>query len=268
MLDVTNNSFGSIDVPLEEVIFSRCKDLGIKLNEFTIKDFSELDSILETHRNILVNADVSFLNYSETFIKSDTAQNRHFIVIETGSKGDYLIKDGYIPSLPPTQYKGVCNFDNAFISNSLFYMLECPPRIITTSNKDLERNILQSIESFNENLKIADCYNFLISNIKEKINCKECLYEIAVNLSIGGIVASKKFFFEHVVNLLNNTEYMTMFNVINSKFFTMRILLIKLSFTKSGRDLENIINRIIEIKDYELKVLDSIYDEISKIPRA
>ena len=101
-------------------------------------------------------------------------------------------------------------------------------------------------------------YEFLRSNIKEKFNCRNSLYEIAVNLSIGGTVASKKIFFEHVVNITNNMEYISIFNEINSKYFKLRILIIKLSFTSAKRDLENVINKIIEIEEYETKILDSI----------
>jgi|SRR5690625_612506 len=243
-----NKSSHYLTVPIEKSIMQDIKKIGMKLCEVKEPNINKLDYLLNNKKRIILCIDSKNLYYSETYTKTPTSLGNHFINVFTGSQGYYSVYDGYIPTIPISNYIGDIHLTESAIQNSIIYTLEYDDLIENDNDYKLE-SMLLSLKNYKTSINESNPFQSLSQELITGNLNSTTLFEIAVSLVAEGVFSTRILFFNAAKNLVNlNEDIIKKYYNLHDIYFALRLSLIKYSFTKSEKDLETVIKNIEKIE--------------------
>lgn len=248
---------------LEMMVNMSLDDCGIEIKNIPVHCRLELIALLRKFGMLLLKIDCRYLEYAEVFKNAFTEQRKHYIVVKDVIDDYIEIADTYIPSTPITIYEGKLKIPEDGFENMEFKFVDISGMKERRGLKNsiiLEKMMLGYLSNIDEVYKrfLLNLDYIRLSDSDSK--CKKILlYEMATALSVSGTIASRKIFYTLLKEIGTVPDALVLdMSKVASKYNTLRLLLLKAYVNLNKENLDNIIQKAQEIKEFEFVIYTKI----------
>lgn len=257
-----------------------CRNTGLHLNVISgIDGLEDLRRYKNHTECILCGVNSRELHYAKAF--SEGLEDTHFINIYGVTDSGIVIKDSYIPTKPVSSYEGEYEISDTFFEGTMFWGYDLRQFNLKTNYAFTKEDFFPLEDMFKIELDILDeptskevtigkkAWEKYISDIEELYDLpgeeiERKAYKMATDLATSGGVAARKYLLTVLINIGFEREKVEELQEILNGYFLLQLLLVKISFTKSKKEISRLKRNLMELEEKEIDFFQEMLQFINR----
>lgn len=192
-----------------------------------------------------------------------------------------MIKDSYIPTKPVSSYEGEYEISDTFFEGTMFWGYDLRQFNLKTNYAFTKEDFFSLEDMFKIELDILDeptskevtigkkAWEKYISDIEELYDLpgeeiERKAYKMATDLATSGGVAARKYLLTVLINIGFEREKVEELQEILNGYFLLQLLLVKISFTKSKKEISRLKRNLMELEEKEIDFFQEMLQFINR----